>query len=214
MSKKLPKAIRPNVTHQGGPEAQSRVVEPMPETKRPAKPQRGSSIAPEDLLLATPATAAASASADVADSVDAAATKSRARKLVERFSLYSGVAGLLPVPVVDVAAVGGVQLQMLRRISQLYDVPFSKNRGKAIVASLAGTMIPASTGLGVASMAKSVPVAGTAIGAMTAPALSVGATYVIGMAFVEHFARGGTLLDFDPPDHREFIKAAADVRKT
>jgi uncharacterized protein (DUF697 family) len=209
MSKKLPKAIRPNVTHQGGPEAQSRVVEPMPETKRPAKPQRGSSIAPEDLLLATPATATATA-----DSVDAAATKSRARKLVERFSLYSGVAGLLPVPVVDVAAVGGVQLQMLRRISQLYDVPFSKNRGKAIMASLAGTMIPASTGLGVASMAKSVPVAGTAIGAMTAPALSVGATYVIGMAFVEHFARGGTLLDFDPPDHREFIKAPAEQRKT
>ena len=214
MSKKLPKAIRPNVTHQGGPEAQSRVVEPMTETKRPAKPQRGSSIAPEDLLLATPATATATDSADVADSVDAAATKSRARKLVERFSLYSGVAGLLPVPVVDVAAVGGVQLQMLRRISQLYDVPFSKNRGKAIVASLAGTMIPASTGLGVASMAKSVPVAGTAIGAMTAPALSVGATYVIGMAFVEHFARGGTLLDFDPPDHREFIKAPAEQRKT
>ena len=207
MSKKLPKAIRPNVTHQGGPEAQSRVVEPMPETKRPAKPQRGSSIAPEDLLLTT-------AGAATADSVDAAATKSRARKLVERFSLYSGVAGLLPVPVVDVAAVGGVQLQMLRRISQLYDVPFSKNRGKAIVASLAGTMIPASTGLGVASMAKSVPVAGTAIGAMTAPALSVGATYVIGMAFVEHFARGGTLLDFDPPDHREFIKAPAEQRKT
>jgi len=207
MSKKLPKAIRPNVTHQGGPEAQSRVAEPMPETKRPAKPQRGSSIEPEDLLLTT-------ADAATADSVDAAATKSRARKLVERFSLYSGVAGLLPVPVVDVAAVGGVQLQMLRRISQLYDVPFSKNRGKAIVASLAGTMIPASTGLGVASMAKSVPVAGTAIGAMTAPALSVGATYVIGMAFVEHFARGGTLLDFDPPDHREFIKAPAEQRKT
>ena len=207
MSKKLPKAIRPNVTHQGGPEAQSRVAEPMPETKRPAKPQRGSSIEPEDLLLTT-------ADAATADSVDAAATKSRARKLVERFSLYSGVAGLLPVPVVDVAAVGGVQLQMLRRISQLYDVPFSKNRGKAIMASLAGTMIPASTGLGVASMAKSVPVAGTAIGAMTAPALSVGATYVIGMAFVEHFARGGTLLDFDPPDHREFIKAPAEQRKT
>ncbi len=201
MSKKLPKAIRPNVTHRGGPEAQSRLAEPMPEAKRPAKPQHAPSIAPEDLLLTT-------------DTDDAAERKARARKLVERFSLYSGVAGLLPVPVVDVAAVGGVQLQMLRRISQLYDVPFSKNRGKAIVASLAGTMIPASTGLGVASIAKSVPIAGTTIGAMTAPALSVGATYVIGMTFVEHFARGGTLLDFDPPDHREFIKAAADVRKT
>jgi uncharacterized protein (DUF697 family) len=199
MSKKLPKAIRPNVTHQGGPEAQSRVAEPVS-----AKPRQGSSIAPEDLLLTT-AASAGSAAAD---------RKGRARKLVERFSLYSGVAGLLPVPVVDVAAVGGVQLQMLRRISQLYDVPFSKNRGKAIVASLAGTMIPASTGLGVASMAKSVPIAGTAIGAMTAPALSVGATYVIGMTFVEHFARGGTLLDFEPPDHKEFIKAPAEQRKT
>jgi uncharacterized protein (DUF697 family) len=198
MSKKLPKAIRPNITHRGGPEAQSRVAEPLREAKRPAKPQQASSIAPEDL---------------VATDIDAAVLKGRARKLVERFSLYSGVAGLLPVPVVDIAAVGGVQLQMLRRISQLYDIPFSKNRVKAIVASFAGTMIPASTGLGVASLVKSVPVAGTAIGAMTAPALSVGATYVIGMTFVEHFARGGTLLDFEPPDHREFIKAAAEVRK-
>ena len=50
MSKKLPKAIRPNITHRGGPEAQSRVAEPMPEAKRPAKPQQVSSIAPEDLV--------------------------------------------------------------------------------------------------------------------------------------------------------------------
>jgi uncharacterized protein (DUF697 family) len=111
------------------------------------------------------------------------------------------------VPVLDLAAVAGVQLQMLRRLSQIYDIPFSKNRGKAILASFAGTMIPASTGLGVASMAKTVPVAGTAIGALTAPVVSVGATYVIGMAFIEHFASGGTLLDFEPPDYREFIKS-------
>jgi hypothetical protein len=29
---------------------------------------------------------------------------------------------------------------------------------------------------------------------------------VIGMAFIEHFASGGTLLDFEPPDYEEFIK--------
>jgi len=139
--------------------------------------------------------------------------RARARNLVERFSLWSGVAGLLPVPIVDLAAVGGLQIQMLRRISQIYDVPFSKNRGKALIAGLAGTMIPASTGLGMASIIKSVPVAGTAIGAITTPALSMGATYVIGMAFIEHFASGGTLLDFDPPDYREFIKAEMAARK-
>ena len=58
-----------------------------------------------------------------------------------------------------------------------------------------------------ASTLKVVPIAGTAIGALTTPALSVGATYVIGMAFVQHFASGGTLLDFEPPNYREFIKA-------
>src|SRR5207245_2741818 len=140
--------------------------------------------------------------------------RARARKLIERFALWSGAAGLLPVPVIDLAAVGGLQIQMLRRISQIYDVPFSKNRGKALIASLAGTMIPASTGIGMASMIKSVPVAGTAIGAITTPALAVAATYVIGLTFTEHFASGGTLLDFEPPDYREFIKAEIELRKT
>jgi hypothetical protein len=34
------------------------------------------------------------------------------------------------------------------------------------------------------------------------------------MAFIEHFASGGTLLDFEPPDYREFIKSKADMGKT
>ena len=38
------------------------------------------------------------------------------------------------------------------------------------------------------------------------PTLSIGATYAIGMAFIQHFASGGTLLDFDPPDYHEFLK--------
>ena len=68
-----------------------------------------------------------------------------ASKLVDRFSLWSGAAGLIPIPLVDMAAVGGVQLQMLRRLSEIYGVPFSENRGKSIIASLAGAVIPAST---------------------------------------------------------------------
>jgi uncharacterized protein (DUF697 family) len=133
--------------------------------------------------------------------------RARATKLVERFSLWSGAAGLIPVPFVDLVAVGGVQIQMLRRISQLYDVPFSKNRGRAVIAGLAGTMIPATTGIGLSSYIKSVPLIGTAVGAIATPALSVGATYAIGMVFIQHFSTGGTLLDFAPPDYHEFIKA-------
>jgi len=49
---------------------------------------------------------------------------------------------------------------------------------------------------------------------MTTPALGVAATYVIGLTFIEHFASGGTLLDFEPPNYREFIKAGVERRKT
>ena len=134
-----------------------------------------------------------------------------ANELVDRFSLWSGAAGLIPIPLVDVAAVGGVQLQMLRRISEIFGVPFSDNRGKSIIASLAGAIIPASTATTTAmtfgSLLKGLPGVGTAIGALTMPVFSAGVTYVIGKVFIQHFASGGTLLDFDPPDYREFIKA-------
>ena len=67
----------------------------------------------------------------------------RASQLVDRLSLWSGAAGLIPVPFVDMAAVGGVQLHMLRRLSEIYAIPFSENRGKSIVTSLAGAIAPA-----------------------------------------------------------------------
>jgi uncharacterized protein (DUF697 family) len=109
------------------------------------------------------------------------------------------------------AAVGGVQIHMLRRLSEIYGVPFSENRGKAVLASVAGAIIPASTAtttaMGVGSLIKGLPGFGSAIGALTMPVVSAGATWVIGKVFIQHFASGGTLLDFNPPDYREFIKA-------
>jgi len=134
-----------------------------------------------------------------------------ASKLVERFSLWSGFAGFIPVPIVDVAAVGGLQLQLVRRLSQIYGVPFSENSGKALIASLAGSAIPASSGIGAASVLKALPLVGMALSALVMPALSSGATYAIGKVFMQHFASGGTLLDFNPPDYREFIKAQKEM---
>jgi uncharacterized protein (DUF697 family) len=130
----------------------------------------------------------------------------RASQLVDRLSLWSGAAGLIPVPLVDIAAVGGVQLHMLRRLSEIYGIPFSENRGKSIVTSLAGATAPASVATATGSLIKGLPGIGTAIGALTMPIASAGATWVIGKVFIQHFASGGTLLDFNPPDYREFIK--------
>ena len=144
-------------------------------------------------------TPAAPATTEMTDS----ARDAQALQLVDRLSLWSGAAGLIPLPLVDVAAVGGVQFYMLRRLSEIYGVPFSDNRGKSILASVAGAVIPASAST---SVVKSLPGIGTVIGALTMPVVSAGATWVIGKLFIQHFASGGTLLDLNPSDYREFIK--------
>jgi uncharacterized protein (DUF697 family) len=159
-----------------------------------------------DASMSSDSEAMASASTDVPEQRDQVASK-----LVDRFAIWSGVAGLVPLPVVDVLAVGGLQLQMLRRLSQIYGVEFSENRGKALIAALAGCMIPATSGMGAASALKAVPVLNLIAAGFVMPVLSAGATYAIGKAFVQHFESGGTLLDFNPPDYRDFVKAQKEM---
>ena len=178
--KKLPKAIRPTAK------------KPATETARASR-----TVTP-DAGKVSPSRLKAGAAAD-------SDRRHSAAKVVDRFSFWSGVAGLLPVPFVDLAAVGALQIQMLRLVSRIYDVPFSENRGKALVAGIFGTVIPVSTGVGMAGVVKTIPIAGTAVGALATPALAVAATYAIGRVFIQHFASGGTLLDFEPPNYREFI---------
>jgi uncharacterized protein (DUF697 family) len=113
--------------------------------------------------------------------------------------------------VVDLVAVGALQLQMLRRLSQIFDVPFTENRGKAMISSLLGAMIPTASGLGAADALKAIPIVGTLISSFITPVLAAGATYAIGRVFIQHFASGGTLLDFNPPDYREFLRGQKDM---
>jgi uncharacterized protein (DUF697 family) len=134
----------------------------------------------------------------------------RALKVVKRFALYGGAAGLIPVAVVDLAAVGGVQFQMLRRLAEIYGVPFTKERARSVIASAAGAIVPVASAAGVGSALKAIPVVGTMLGVITEPAFTGGATYLLGKVFIQHFASGGTLLDFDPAKYREFVKAHQD----
>lgn len=191
--KNLPKAIRPGAA-------------PELAVKSAATPNPAGTGEPREEALTV------AKQAVLPEKDEATDRRARAMKVVRRFALWSGAAGLLPVPFLDLAAVGGVQIEMLRRISQIYDIPFSENRGKALIAGIAGSMIPASSGIGASSLIKGIPGIGTAISALTMPTLSVGATYAIGMTFIQHFATGGTLLDFNPPDYKEFLKV--DTRRS
>jgi len=131
-----------------------------------------------------------------------------ATKTVKQYMWISMGAGLIPVPFVDWAAVSGVQLKMLADLSKLYGLPFKASRGKAILGSLAGFVLPHAVACGfLGSVIKAIPIVGALAGA-PAMAIFCGAyAWAMGQVFIQHFESGGTFLNFDPEAVKEYFKA-------
>ncbi len=126
---------------------------------------------------------------------------------------FAASAAFLPFPVADIAAVSAVQLNMLRQLSSLYRVGFIDSIGKNVISAIVGSSIAR---LG-ASLIKLIPGVGTFIGEVTMPVLSAASTYALGQVVASHFAKGGTLEDFDLRMARrkydEEIKKGKEVAK-
>lgn len=138
-----------------------------------------------------------------------------AQRLVNRHALYSAAAGLVPVPVFDLAAITAVQIKMLKDMADYYGIPFQSDLGKSLVSALIGGVVPTKLTYGVAgSMIKGVPVIGQLLGIFTAPAFASASTYAVGKVFIAHFEAGGTLLDFDPAKMRQHFKSEYEAAHT
>jgi uncharacterized protein (DUF697 family) len=120
-----------------------------------------------------------------------------------------------PIPLVDAALVSGVQIRMVIRLAKLYGVPFERVRVVSLVSALFGGWTPYTISTGVAgAAARMAPGVGTVIGIATSIGTSTLATEAIGQMFIQHFERGGTLLDFEPGKYRQrFDKTLASGRK-
>jgi uncharacterized protein (DUF697 family) len=137
-----------------------------------------------------------------------------ARKIVKHYMWWSMGAGLIPVPIWDLVAVGGVQVKMLSELSKVYNVEFSENGGKAITGAVLGTLVPFSLANGgVGRIVKSVPIVGSLIGMITEPLFAGASTYALGVVFSEHLESGGTFLSFDPSKAKERLKKAYEEGK-
>ena len=122
-------------------------------------------------------------------------------------------AGAIPIPILDLAVVSGVQLKMLAEISKIYGVPFQKNRVKVVVGSLLGACVPSALSLGLIDSAlKALPVAGFVAGASMA-IFCAAAAWALGKVFIQHFESGGTFLDLNPDEAREYFKAQFEKGK-
>lgn len=125
-------------------------------------------------------------------------------RIIRNHVLASMGVGLIPLPLIDVIALSGVQLNMLRKLAKIYGVAFNKDKGKHLIASLLGGGVPVAIGGSLSSLVKAIPVVGQATGAITMPAAAGATTYAIAKVFAMHFASGGTFLDFNPDSVKEY----------
>jgi uncharacterized protein (DUF697 family) len=117
----------------------------------------------------------------------AARRRALARRVVERHKTYAAIGGLSPLPILNVAGVAAIVMRMVKQLSELYGVPFERDRTRSLIISLIGGAVP--TGLGTATASTlafvlpSHALVGLGVTAITAGALTRG----IGLVFLDHF---------------------------
>lgn len=78
-----------------------------------------------------------------------------------------------------------------------FGVPFEKESGAALFASVAGGLVSTKSGRRIGrALLKAIPGVGWVLGAVAMPILGGSSTYAIGLMFIRHFENGGTLADF------------------
>jgi uncharacterized protein (DUF697 family) len=134
--------------------------------------------------------------------VDAARRRSLARAIVERHAYYAAVGGIIPLPIANVASITAVIVRMVKVLSDLYAVPFERDRARAIVIGMMGGAMP--TGLAAVTTSTLVYIVpGSAlIGLAVSSIAAVACTRGIGRVFVEHFESGATLRDLSALERR------------
>lgn len=117
----------------------------------------------------------------------------KANEIIRNNVLWAMGAGAVPIPILDIAAVTAVQLDLLKQLCKLYEVDYNENSGKSFISAIAGSTL---AGIA-ASLIKSIPLIGSLLGGVPMIVLSGASTYSMGQVFVRHFEGGGDFFNFD-----------------
>ena len=117
----------------------------------------------------------------------AARRRALARRIVDRHKNYAAVGGLVPLPAANIASVTAVNLRMVKQLSELYGVPFQRDRTRSLIIALIAGAVPTGAGLAASSTLMWI-VPGGLVWGLGAAALTAGAlTRGIGLVFVDSF---------------------------
>lgn len=186
------------------------------ESGHPAKPTKQEQIkqdaakhAQEAAKTAREKQESADEAAEVAREAAAApgARVGRAEAIIRRNVLWALGAGVVPVPIFDLVALTGVQLKMLKELSDLYGVKFTESTAKKILGSLVSSVGGVALGTAAAvSLGKLIPGVGSALGLALVPVTTAAFTHATGRVFLMHFESGGTFLDLNPDKLRAHFR--------
>jgi uncharacterized protein (DUF697 family) len=133
-----------------------------------------------------------------------------AEKIIRSHVLWAMGGGLIPIPLVDFAAVTAIQLEMLQQLARLYNAEYTKNTGKTFVSALTGTTI-ARIG---ASALKAIPGVGSLLGGISMSLMSGASTYAVGQVAISIFSGSGSLSYFDEEQVKRAYNAAYERGKS
>lgn len=132
--------------------------------------------------------------------------------LILRHCVLAAGSGLLPLPLVDLAAITLVNLKLLRELAALYGVPYQAELARQSFSGLVGGL---STQLLIAgpvySLLRLVPGVGWIVGGASIAGVAGGVTYATGRVFSQHFEKGGNFQNFSVASFRGSFKARAEA---
>jgi uncharacterized protein (DUF697 family) len=131
--------------------------------------------------------------------VDRAARRAAAMRIVRRYAAVSAAAGAaIHSPLLDVAALGGVHISLIRDLTHHYGGEFSEQAARGVVVAIGASVLPGTIGTIAGHKALGLlPFITPGAGLLVMAASSAAASYAVGSIFVRHFEAGGSLATFN-----------------
>jgi len=115
----------------------------------------------------------------------------------------AATAGALPIPLVDMIALSGIQTRMVYHLAQLYGQPLSGKRFLEIAGTLGLGMLIRQAGR---ELLKVVPFLGSVLGSVASGALAGASTFALGKAFCFYYQKVHQGQVPRPADLRRYYK--------
>jgi uncharacterized protein (DUF697 family) len=158
---------------------------------RAAAPSSGRSV--ETIVARAKAVVIPAPAASPPVNPDAEERRSQALAAVERHAAFSAVGGIIPLPIANLASVTALNVHMVKRLSDLYGVPYEHDRARAMVIALLGGVMPSGLGMITASTLSLIIPASGLIGLAVSSVTALVCTRRIGQTLIGHFESGKTL---------------------